>query len=82
MDLSTGSLAWHRTRRWLDAEIERLYTKQDANDLTPEQREYLAGFRDGMFAAYGRVRQSFNTREEDAEAEKTRREMFGCRMKT
>ena len=78
MDLSTGSIGWHRTRQWLDDEIERAFEAPNMVDgLTSEQNEFRKGYFQGMFAAYGRVRQRFNTPEESVQAEKARREMFG-----
>lgn len=70
MDLSTGSLGWLRTRRWLDEEIERAFHSEAYNE---EHKSYL----NGLWTAYMRVRARFNTPEEDALLEQTRRGMFG-----
>lgn len=70
MDLSTGSLGWHRTRQWLDSEIERIASQEPVN-------EYHGGLIEGTYVAYVRVRSRFNTPEEEAKTEQTRREMFG-----
>lgn len=78
MDLSTGSIGWHRTRQWLDSELERLGNDPGVSTgLTPEQAEYRDGYLFGQYAAYARVRARFYTDEESAAAEETRREMFG-----
>lgn len=78
MDLSTNSIGWHRTRQWLDSELERVSTGDyPRENLTDEQKEYLEGFLWGQEVAYMRVRTRFNTPEESAKMEKTRREMFG-----
>lgn len=78
MDLSTNSIGWHRMRRWLDDEIERLYEYPESDEgLTQEQIEYRNGLRAGMFAAFAQVRSRFNTPEENELAEQTRRDMFG-----
>lgn len=79
MDLSTNSIGWHRTPGWLDDEIDRI-TKQHAMiSEEPEQAggEYSFGILDGMRLAYMRVCARFDTPEENAVAEQTRREMFG-----
>lgn len=75
MDLSTGSLGWHRTRQWLDDEINK-YSEVPPN-LTMEQLSYFEGVAWGKRIAYMNVRTKFNTPEESEQAEKTRREMFG-----
>lgn len=75
MDLSTGSIGWHRTRQWLDEEIMRL--SEVPPGLTVEQIGYFEGYSWGKRNAYMNVRSRFNTPEESEQAEKTRREMFG-----
>lgn len=70
MDLSTNSIGWHRTRKWLDDEIENSFNAEPYND---EHKAYLTG----LWTAYMKVRPRFNTPEENALAEQTRREMFG-----
>lgn len=79
MDLSTGSIGWHRTRRWLDEAIEMCdrTVRMPHYGLTPEQEEYRKGYFEGQMTAYMRVRPRFNTPEESAQGEKTRRGMFG-----
>lgn len=79
MDLSTNSIGWHRTRKWLDDEIERIGKQYAMISEEPDQvgGEYSFGILDGMRLAYMKVRPRFNTPEENALAEQTRREMFG-----
>lgn len=79
MDLSTNSIGWHRTRRWLDDEIESARKRYNENLEDPEQigGDFSLGMLAGMEMAYSRIRQRFNTPEENALVEQTRREMFG-----
>lgn len=70
MDLSEGSIGWHRTRKWLDNELEALSTAKPYD-------EYHEGFLWGQMVAYMKMRPRFYTEEESYEAVKTRREMFG-----
>lgn len=79
MDLSTGSIGWHRTRKWLDDEIEGLSKQYAEIAEEPDQAggDYSFGILAGMRLAYMKVRTRFNTPEESAAVEKTRREMFG-----
>lgn len=78
MDLSTGSIGWHRTRQWLDSELERLDKPTTLGDnYTEEQKEYYRGYMWGQGVAYMRIRSRFNTLEESQQVEETRREMFG-----
>lgn len=79
MDLSTNSIGWHRTRKWLDDEIERIERQYKMFAEEPDQvgGEYSFGILGGMRVAYSKVRQRFNTPEENERAEQTRRGMFG-----
>lgn len=70
MDLSTNSIGWHRTRQWLDFELDRVSTVDPQDD-------YHNGFLWGQFVAYAKVRARFNSLEESIKAEETRKEMFG-----
>lgn len=79
MDLSTNSIGWHRTREWLDEAITlaEKTSRVPHFGLTPEQDEYRKGFFEGQMIAFMKVRSRFNTPEESALVEQTRREMFG-----
>lgn len=80
MNLSTNSIGWHRTRRWLDEELKNLEAAakvEPSDTLTDEQEEYRQGFIWGQTVALMKVRARFNTPEESALVEQTRREMFG-----
>ena len=70
MDLCTNCIGWHRTRKWLDDEIENSFNAVPYND---EHKAYLMG----LWTAYMKLRPRFNTPEENALAEQTRRDMFG-----
>lgn len=62
-------LQWHRNRRWLDGEIERLEQAIAAHD-----DDLARGMQYGLLKVKAFM---FLTDDERSEAEQTRREMFG-----
>lgn len=71
MDLSSGSIGWHRARRFLDEEINR-----ERPAPSEEYPQWAVGMDRGSVLAYMKVRTWFNTPEENEEMERLRREMF------
>jgi len=70
MDLSEGSLGWHRTRKRIDDHLSAI-------EASKPYDKWHEGYLFGQLVALMSMRTLLNTQEESHSAEVTRMEMFG-----